>query len=108
MTFSPNPEQQLAIDAREGAYALISGPGTGKTATLTARRKALVDSGVNPDDILALTFTREAALEMEKRSGKGMFKTFHSFGYSVLTAELGRIPFEPELRHRLGCIPPST
>lgn len=97
----PNPEQQAVIDSHEGEISLEAGPGTGKTATLVARHKSLVASGVRPEEILCVTFTKEAALTMQKRAGPGLFKTFHSYGYSVLTAEKGRIPMEPELRNRL-------
>lgn len=99
----PNPDQQEVIDSRDGEICLVAGPGTGKTATLVARHEALVDSGVRPEEILCVTFTKEAATEMQKRAGRGIFKTFHSYGYSVLTAEKGKIPMEPELRHRLLC-----
>lgn len=101
MIFDPNPEQRAAIEAHDGAIALISGPGSGKTATLTARRDSLISAGDRANEILCATFTKEAALEMESRSGKGHFRTFHSYGYSILTAEKGKLPFEPELRHRL-------
>lgn len=92
---NPNLEQQAAIDTHEGEICLEAGPGTGKTATLVARHKSLVASGVRPEEILCVTFTKEAALTMQKRAGPGLFKTFHSYGYSVLTAEKGRIPMEP-------------
>ena len=98
---NPNPEQQAVIDAREGQINLIAGPGTGKTATLVARYKAMLDDGIRVEDMLGITFTKEAAEEIKKRAGKGNFRTFHSFGYSILSAELGRAPLEPELRHRL-------
>jgi DNA helicase II / ATP-dependent DNA helicase PcrA len=96
-----NPDQQEAIDTHDGPIALISGPGSGKTAVLVARYKALIDKGVDPRDILCVTFTKEAATEMGKRAGKGNFRTFHSFGYDVISREKGRPPMEPELRHRL-------
>jgi DNA helicase-2/ATP-dependent DNA helicase PcrA len=96
-----NSEQQAVVNAREGAYALISGPGTGKTTTLIARVNALVSSGVYGSEILGITFTKEASAEMQRRSSKARFCTFHSFGYSVIAAEKGKPPMEPELRHRL-------
>lgn len=81
---------------------MVSGPGSGKTATLVGRFKSITESGIRPDDILSLTFTKSAAEEMKKRAGnKGLFKTFHSFGYDVISREKGRPPMEPELRHRL-------
>ena len=98
---TPNPEQKSVIDLREGRVALTAGPGSGKTATLIARYQALVNSGTSPRNILAVTFTKEAASEMERRAGKGNFKTFHSYGYSVLSAERGKLPLDPDLRNRL-------
>lgn len=96
-----NPDQQEVIDSHDGAIALISGPGSGKTHTLVGRYKAIIASGVSPKDVLCVTFTKEAATEMERRAGKGNFRTFHSFGYDVISREKGRPPMEPELRHRL-------
>lgn len=98
---SLNPDQLAVVNAHQGQIALIAGPGSGKTATLIARYNALLDSGVSPKDVLGITFTKEASLEMTRRAPKGNFKTFHSMGYSILTAEKGRAPMEPELRHRL-------
>ena len=98
---NPNSEQQAVIDLREGRVVLTAGPGSGKTATLIARYRALVESGVSPKNILCVTFTKEAANEMERRAGKGNFKTFHSYGYSVLSAERGKLPLDPDLRNRL-------
>ena len=66
---NPNPEQQAVIDLREGRVVLTAGPGSGKTATLIARYRALVESGVSPRNILCVTFTKEAATEMERRAG---------------------------------------
>jgi DNA helicase-2/ATP-dependent DNA helicase PcrA len=98
-----NSEQQEVVNAHDGAYALIAGPGSGKTHTLIARYQALLAKGVRPDEILGITFTKEASVEMQRRAGKGQFRTFHSYGYSVVSAEKGRAPMEPELRHRLIC-----
>src|SRR5579859_6268415 len=97
-----NPDQQEVINSHEGAIALISGPGSGKTATLIGRYKSIVAAGTRTDEILSLTFTKSAAEEMKARAGgKGLFRTFHSFGYDVISREKGRPPMEPELRHRL-------
>src|SRR5271170_4040454 len=98
---TPNAEQQAVINAHTGQICLQAGPGAGKTATLIARYQALVASGVSPRNILCVTFTKEAANELERRAGKGNFKTFHSYGYSVLSAERGKLPLDPDLRNRL-------
>ncbi|QJB55150.1 UvrD-helicase domain-containing protein [Pseudodesulfovibrio sp. zrk46] len=62
-----NPAQQAAIDAGPGAVLVLAGPGTGKTQTLMGRVTRLIDEGVNPKRILALTFTRRAAQELRDR-----------------------------------------
>jgi DNA helicase II / ATP-dependent DNA helicase PcrA len=96
-----NEEQQAVVDSHEGAIALIAGPGSGKTHTLIARYNSILETGVRADEILGVTFTREAGEEMKRRAPKGNFRTFHSYGYAVISAEQGRAPLEPELRHRL-------
>lgn len=100
-----NEDQQKAVDARNGQFALIAGPGSGKTTTLVARYKALIAAGVPKTDIMCLTFTREAAESMMKRASgnKEQFATFHSLGYRICRMEKGDQPVEPELRHRLLC-----
>lgn len=63
-----NPEQLAAVTAKGSATAVIAGPGTGKTKTLTARIVWLVETcGVPPSSITAVTFTNKAAAEMRQR-----------------------------------------
>lgn len=64
-----NKQQQQAVEAGNGPVAIIAGPGTGKTKTLVARITFLIDAGVPPASILALTFTKKAAGEMASRVG---------------------------------------
>lgn len=65
---SLNPAQQAAVTAPEGTVAVIAGPGTGKTKTLTERIAYLVEErGVRPGEITAVTFTNQAAAEMRTR-----------------------------------------
>ena len=58
MSFSLNPNQQLAAKSTSQFIAVIAGPGTGKTHTLTARLARLLDLGVDPKKILALTYPK--------------------------------------------------
>ncbi len=77
----------------------MAGPGSGKTHTITSRIRYLVhEMGVPPERILVITFTKEAAVSMEKRflnseSSEGTlgvcFGTFHSFFYSILRLSAG-------------------
>lgn len=62
-----NPYQVTAVNAGAGRYALVGAPGSGKTRTITARMARLAADGFNPDYILAMTFTRAAAAEMNDR-----------------------------------------
>ena len=65
---TPNDSQSELIENTEGCYLVDAGPGTGKTFTITRRYAEIVDQdGVEPDDVLLLTFTRNAATEMRDR-----------------------------------------
>jgi DNA helicase-2/ATP-dependent DNA helicase PcrA len=96
--FPLNPEQQEAVRAREGYYIVMSGPGSGKTRTIVERVHSLLEEGYPPERILALTFTREASLEMSKRVGlseeQHIFRTFHSFCLELIHQEVSKLPFQ--------------
>lgn len=87
-----NPAQYEAVITTEGPVLVIAGAGTGKTQTLVYRVARLVESGVNPQSILLLTFTRKAAQEMLRRAAalidsrceKVSGGTFHSFANMIL------------------------
>ncbi|GHV81727.1 DNA helicase [Spirochaetia bacterium] len=89
---------QEAAVAYDGPQAIIiAGPGTGKTAVLTARIARLVKAGVNPASILALSFTVKAAAELRERITAAVGKdaaaaitaaTFHSLCCAILREEL--------------------
>lgn len=89
---SLNPEQLSAVTHGEGPLLIIAGAGTGKTKVITHRIAHLIKSGVNPGQILALTFTEKAAGEMEERVDRLVpygysnvwISTFHSFGDRIL------------------------
>ena len=66
--FSPNDEQQNLINGHEGIYKVDAGAGTGKTFTVTMRYSDILEKkDVDPDDLLLLTFTNNAAEEMKER-----------------------------------------
>ena len=64
-----NPQQLAAVTAGDGPSLVIAGAGSGKTRTLVYRVAYLIDSGVDPSNILLLTFTRKSAQEMLDRAG---------------------------------------
>jgi len=89
-----NPAQLEAVTALGGPILVIAGAGSGKTRTLVYRVARLVESGVPPESILLLTFTRKAAREMLDRAA-GLADqrcrfvsggTFHSLAFKVLKA----------------------
>ncbi len=91
-----NDEQRQAITYNQGPLLVIAGPGTGKTFVIVEKIKYLIKNNLaKPEEILALTFTEKAALEMEERVDKEMpygyfqmwISTFHSFAYRILKDE---------------------
>lgn len=87
-----NIEQTQALESHARITAVIAGPGTGKTFTLVERIARLVEQGVKPNTMTAVTFTVRAAEEMrrrlfaklKKKAEKIMVGTFHSLCYSFL------------------------
>lgn len=81
-------EQDAAINATESKVLVVAGAGSGKTYVLTERIKKLLSEGVNPNSIIAITYTNIAAEEMTSRLGnaaEGMFVgTVHSFANRIL------------------------
>ncbi|MEE4196369.1 MAG: UvrD-helicase domain-containing protein [Bacteroidales bacterium] len=90
-----NPEQAKAVKHEDGASVIVAGPGTGKTNVLTKRIAYLIrEKNINPGNILAVTFTNQAAKEMLGRTRQLLeqhpekkephISTFHALGYSIL------------------------
>ena len=91
-----NKEQQQAVQQTEGPLLILAGAGSGKTKVLTVRIAHLLAQGVNPYEILAITFTNKAAKEMKSRveglvgdvANRIWLSTFHSFCAKFLRFEL--------------------
>jgi len=96
-----NEEQYAAVTAAEGRSLVIAGAGSGKTRTLTYRVAWLLDRGVDPREILLLTFTNKAAREMLERVRELVPRdisqlwggTFHSIGNRILRRHAEQIGF---------------
>lgn len=93
-----NPQQAEAVKAVDGPVLILAGAGSGKTRVITYRIVHLIDDlGVQPDSILAVTFTNKAAAEMAERVdhllggrslSKPLISTFHSFCVRVLRRDI--------------------
>lgn len=87
-----NPPQLEAVKQKDGSILVIAGAGSGKTKTLTYRVARLIEDGINPKNILLLTFTKKAAQEMLSRAAIVLDSrceqvaggTFHSFANIIL------------------------
>lgn len=87
-----NKEQQCAVEHLNGTCLVLAGPGSGKTTVIVGRIANLIYTHhVLPEQILTITFTQKAAMEMKQRAtkedasvGKAVFGTFHSVFYHIL------------------------
>jgi len=97
-----NASQLEAVTTQEGPVLVIAGAGSGKTRTLVYRVARLVETGVPPESILLLTFTRKAAGEMLERAASLTDErcrfvsggTFHSLAHKVLRGAAHHLGFE--------------
>jgi len=100
MTEKLNEQQLAAVTAQDGPSLVLAGAGTGKTRVIVERLAWLVEEkGVDPRNLLALTFTNKAAAEMRERFSRRIaverlsawLGTFHSFGLFILRREMERL-----------------
>jgi DNA helicase-2/ATP-dependent DNA helicase PcrA len=93
-----NPQQRQAVESVDGPLLILAGAGSGKTRVITYRIVHLIENkGIEPDSILAVTFTNKASAEMAERVGsmlggrtlrKPLIATFHSFCVRVLRRDI--------------------
>lgn len=102
-----NPPQREAVLATRGPVLVLAGAGTGKTKVITHRMARLIEEGVPPSQILALTFTNKAAREMKERARrllegvqppeeirKLFAGTFHSFCAIALRRHIDKLGYK--------------
>lgn len=98
-----NDEQRKAVLAQDGPLLILAGAGSGKTSVLTTKVAYLIkEKGVNPKNIVAITFTNKAAKEMKERIIKLVgrdgydiqISTFHSFGLRIIKENYERLGYD--------------
>jgi DNA helicase-2/ATP-dependent DNA helicase PcrA len=90
-----NDEQKKVVYTNDDFLFLLAGAGSGKTRVIVERIKYLIMIGILPEEILAITFTKKASIEMKERihNPNVHIHTFHSFAYQILKNDL-MIDFE--------------
>lgn len=100
---SLNPEQRSAVTHYSGPTMILAGAGTGKTRVITCRIAYMLDSGIGPENIAAMTFTNKAAREMKERirpmvgahrAKKLSISTFHSYCLNLMRTYPEKIGLE--------------
>jgi superfamily I DNA/RNA helicase len=107
---SLNPAQRDAVTTTEGPVLILAGAGTGKTRVITFRIAHMIEKGIPPGNILAVTFTNKAAREMQERVGKMIpapqrdahgekperptISTFHSLCVRILRRHIEKLGYK--------------
>ncbi|MEE2671504.1 MAG: UvrD-helicase domain-containing protein [Bdellovibrionota bacterium] len=101
-----NPEQRKAAETVNGAVLILAGAGSGKTRTLTYRIGHMIQNlRISPKEILAVSFTNKAAMEMNERVSKLLgsrrkrgitLSTFHSLGIRILREDIQHIGYNKD------------
>ena len=95
-----SPSQLKAVEALEGSYLVLAGAGSGKTRVVTLRIINLIQQGISPSKILAVTFTNKATEEMRQRINQLCEQsvticTFHSLGAAILRQSISALGYSP-------------
>lgn len=97
-----NSMQEKAVNHIDGPMLVLAGAGSGKTKVLTSRIAGLIENGISPYNILAITFTNKAAKEMKDRAVRLIgnsanniqISTFHSLGLKILKENYSLLGYE--------------
>ena len=99
-----NKEQHAAVTLNKGPVLILAGAGSGKTRVITYKIVNLINSGISPKQILAVTFTNKAANEMKERVSSllknkktgVLVTTFHSLGVRILKDEIKTLGYRSQ------------